>query len=244
MEQKNIQEIINRFPEPFKSATKLNSFSFDYKLNPGKDDHDFLKSQGYELFMGGDSAFYVRGLSNLNATSYGDWGTVYSDNFDEETIQGYCKSFYEFCRMYDEGIIRLLRITIYIDSIHYTYNDNIKSWQRYVNKTWEECENPLNAIEEHKTENNDYKKMMETQYSYLDKIDIEKYMKNCTSSRISDLIYAIERDYDDTELTDNDFLEGFIFNYCNEEEFVEYLTRRFGERIYISEVSYYTFGLN
>lgn len=144
MNQKNIQEILNRFPEPFKSVAKLNSFSFDYKLNHGKDDHDFLKSQGYELFMGQDCSFYVRGLSNLNATSYGDWGTVYSNLFNEEKIQQYCRSFYEFCRMYDEGIIKLWRINIYIDSIHYMYNDDTKIWKRYANNKWEECENPLN----------------------------------------------------------------------------------------------------
>lgn len=101
--------------------------------------------------------------------------------------------------------------------------------------------NPLNnEIMEQK---NDYNKIMQIQYSYLDKIDIEKYMKNCTSSRVSELMYAIERDYDYTELTDNDFLEGFIFNNCSEEEFIEYISRRFGKRLYVHEVSYYTFRL-
>ena len=67
----------------------------------------------------------------------------------------------------------------------------------------------------------EYEKDMAIQFGYLDQIDIEKYMKNCKSSKVGDLISAIERDYDDTDFTNNDFLEGCIFNRCNEEEFIE-----------------------
>ena len=51
----------------------------------------------------------------------------------------------------------------------------------------------------------EYEKEMAIQFGYLNQIDIEKYMKNCKSSKVGDLISAIERDYDDTEFTNNDF---------------------------------------
>lgn len=89
-----------------------------------------------------------------------------------------------------------------------------------------------------------YKDEMAIQYSYLDKIDIEKYMKHCTTGKVDDLISAIERDYNFTDFTNNDFLEGFIFNNCSEEEFVEYLEHRFGKRFHSREVSCHVFGLD
>lgn len=147
MEKKDIQikEIINSFPEPFKSAVKISGFKFDYVLNEGKSDHKYLENQGYELYMGGDCSYYVKGLPNLNATSYGDWGTIFSSLFKEEkTIDGYYKSFYIFCKMYEEGIIKLWRIHFYLDSVSYTYDDKIKKWKKYEEDSgWIDCENPL-----------------------------------------------------------------------------------------------------
>ena len=90
----------------------------------------------------------------------------------------------------------------------------------------------------------EYEKEMEIQFGYLDQIDIESYMRNCKSSKVGDLISAIERDYDDTDFTNNDFLEGYIFNRCNEEEFIEYLEKRYGKRFSTTEYSYHTFNLD
>ena len=87
----------------------------------------------------------------------------------------------------------------------------------------------------------EYEQQMKEQFKYLDQIDIERYMKNCTTNKIGELISAIERDYDNTEFTDNDFLEGCIFNWCSEEEFIEYLEKRYGKRFSSREVSYNTF---
>ena len=53
----------------------------------------------------------------------------------------------------------------------------------------------------------DYEQQMAEQFKYLDQIDIEKYMNNCTTGKVRELIFAIERDYDNTEFTDNDFLQ-------------------------------------
>ena len=90
----------------------------------------------------------------------------------------------------------------------------------------------------------EYEKEMAIQFGYLNQIGIEKYMKNCKSSKVGDLISAIERDYDDTEFTNNDFLEGCIFNRCNEEEFIEYLEKRYGKRFSTIEHTYHTFNLD
>ena len=90
----------------------------------------------------------------------------------------------------------------------------------------------------------EYDKEMAIQFSYLDQIDIEKYMKNCKSSKVGDLISAIERDYDDTDFTNNNFLEGCIFNRCNEEEFIEYLEKRYGKRFSTTEHTYHIFNID
>ena len=137
-----IEQIINSFSEPFKSAVKISRFNFDYELNKGKSDHEYLENQGYEIFMGGDCSCYVKGLPNLNVTSYGDWGTIYSSLFKEEKIDGYYKSFYVFCKMYEEGIVKLWRIHFYLDSVRYTYDDKTKTWKKFDDE-WVECENPL-----------------------------------------------------------------------------------------------------
>ena len=90
----------------------------------------------------------------------------------------------------------------------------------------------------------EYDKEMAKQYSYLDKIDIEKYMNECTTHLVSDLMDAIENDYNDTEFTNNDFLQGYIFCHMNECEFIEYLEKRYGKRFNWREHSYYTFSLD
>ena len=90
----------------------------------------------------------------------------------------------------------------------------------------------------------EYEKEMAIQFGYLDQIDIEKYMKNCKSSKVGVLISAIERDYNDTEFTNNDFLEGCIFNRCNEEEFIEYLEKRYRKRFSTTEHTYHIFNID
>jgi len=92
----------------------------------------------------------------------------------------------------------------------------------------------------------DYQATMEKQYEYLDKIDIEKYMLNCPSGSITDLMSSISYDYDDTELTNNDFLDGCIFNVCDEDEFIKYLQKRYGKQFHSHEclITFNTFSFN
>ena len=90
----------------------------------------------------------------------------------------------------------------------------------------------------------EYEEQMAEQFKYLDQIDIERYMNNCSTKKVGELISAIERDYDNTDFTDNDFLQGCIFNWCNEEEFIEYLEKRYGGRFSSQEYYYHTFSFN
>ena len=145
-----IKEIIETFEEPFRStALSCDIFSFDYKLNEGKNDHRYLKKHGYHCHMGDDCSYYVDGLKNLSPTSYGDWGTIFN-LFDEEKTEGYNKSFCEFCKMYEEGIVKLWRMRTFINSITYYYNDEEKTWKKCENFEWRECDNPLISNKENK----------------------------------------------------------------------------------------------
>ena len=141
---KTIKEIIDTFPEPFRSAAKRERLNFDYKLNPGKNDHEYLKRLGYEPFMGRDCSYYIKELRNLNPTSYGDWGSVYN-NSEEDIIDDVNKSFYMFCKMYEDGIVKLWRISLYMNGINYTYDDEDGNWLKYEDKDWRRCNNPLST---------------------------------------------------------------------------------------------------
>ena len=133
MTKEEISEVIETFPEPFKTAARKERFSFDYLLNKGRSDHAWLKEHGYEPIFGSDCSYYVAGLNGLNATSYGDWGSV-CNYWDEE-------SFDAFCQMYKEGIVRLWRITYYKNRQSYSYADG--NWKTYYNGEWIDCESPL-----------------------------------------------------------------------------------------------------
>ena len=141
----NIREVINKFPEPFKSTVeKVENFVFDYTLNEAKNDHDYLKECGYGITIRDDYSYNMTQLKNLFPSGYyGEWGTVYNDAYPEEMIDGYCQSFYEFCKMYDEGIVKLWRIRAYIDRTPYTYDDRKKTWEKFENDEWKECGNPM-----------------------------------------------------------------------------------------------------
>ena len=146
----DINKVIDTFPEPFKTVVKQGyEINFDYRLHEGKSDQEWLKRNNHEPKFCSDCSFFVYDFPGLSATSYGDWGVI-SDNKGkygkEERIDGYSKSFHAFCQMYEEGIVKLWRITLWIGDFWYTYDDELKIWQ--VNKNdgthkWCKCENPL-----------------------------------------------------------------------------------------------------
>lgn len=82
----------------------------------------------------------------------------------------------------------------------------------------------------------EYDKGMRANYAALDKIDIEKYLTNRPFNKLRDIMDEIETDYDDTELTNNEDLEGCIFNWLVEEEFADYLEKRYTGRFKSNEV--------
>lgn len=62
----SIEEIINSFPEPFRTAAKQARFSFDYTLKGDKSDHRWLKGHGYEAHMANDCSYYINNPPNLS----------------------------------------------------------------------------------------------------------------------------------------------------------------------------------
>lgn len=79
------------------------------------------------------------------------------------------------------------------------------------------------------------------QIATLDKIDFAKYFKEYEGVRFEDLMSLIEDDYNDTELSNNDVLEGYIFNLIEQEELIEYLKKRYKGRLQIYKYIYHTF---
>lgn len=131
---------MRQIKEPFKTVFEHideNDASIDYKAVG--DDHAFLRKRGYELWMGSDCSYFVKGLSGLSASSYGDWGT-YLHTLDKNN-----EALNIFLEMYEEGIIEPWRIRIYIDGQHYDYNDDSEKWSTHDRTTgkWVDCENPM-----------------------------------------------------------------------------------------------------
>ena len=83
----------------------------------------------------------------------------------------------------------------------------------------------------------DYEKNMEFQYETLDKIDFKPYIEEYKGKKFSDFISAIERDYDNTDVTNNDVLQGCIFNWLSEDEQTEYFEHRYGRSFRTYEVT-------
>lgn len=77
------------------------------------------------------------------------------------------------------------------------------------------------------------------QKEVLDKIDFLPYIKNAHNENILHLMFAVEKDYDNTELTNNEFLEGDTFNWISVDEFVSYLRERYPKNFDYYEVTEY-----
>lgn len=72
----------------------------------------------------------------------------------------------------------------------------------------------------------------------LDKIDFLPYIEKYKGKKLRDLMSAVEDDYDDTELTNNEVLEGYTFNWFDESEIIDYLEKRYPGEFRAQEVSY------
>lgn len=139
MTQEEIQKIIDTMPELFRTVIQMPSFSIDYKVPQGASDHAFFKEHGYESKMATDCTCYVPGLGGISLSSYGDWGTLYNDSKKNE-------SFELFLQMYEQKIIQLWRIRIYIHRngvvLSYDYSTN-HGWKMYNDESWVSVDSPI-----------------------------------------------------------------------------------------------------
>lgn len=71
-----------------------------------------------------------------------------------------------------------------------------------------------------------YLEEQKIQFDYLDKIDFKPYIKKYED--LDDLWYAVKNDYDNTPLSNNDFLQGCVFNRIGKFELSCYLLTRYG----------------
>ena len=85
---------------------------------------------------------------------------------------------------------------------------------------------------------NDYEKEYAVQKEALDKIDFLPYIEKYKGKRFWDLVSAVEDDYDNTELSNNEVLEGCIFNWYAEDEIIDYLQKRYPGKFRTTEICY------
>lgn len=89
---------------------------------------------------------------------------------------------------------------------------------------------------------NDYEKAMKVQYGALDKIDFEPYFEKYNGKDVYTLMDAVRDDYDESSLTKNPVLSGYIFNYLSINEFIEYLEKRYKKKFKTQTQTYRTFS--
>lgn len=77
----------------------LEGDTIDYKSIK---DHQYLNDLGFETRENSDCSFSVLGLPGISPTSWGNWGTLYLRDADDNTIL-------IFEKMYKQGIIKLWR---------------------------------------------------------------------------------------------------------------------------------------
>lgn len=139
MTQEETQKIIDTMPEPFRTVIQIPSFSIDYKVSEGANDHAFFKKHGYEATMAQDCTYYIPGLGGISLSSYGNWGTLYDGSKKNE-------SFELFLQMYEKKIIQLWRIRIYVHRngsvISYDYSTGC-GWKMYNGETWVSTDSPI-----------------------------------------------------------------------------------------------------
>lgn len=131
--------------EPFRTALeqrKKYKPSIDFKVKNCAD-HLWLKQHGYSIHVGRDCTCYVYdkegNLKNgLNASSYGDWG-IYYCTFDKNDE---CHDI--LMQMYEENVIDLWRICVYINHQVYDYDSDDDKWKTCTKEEgWHPCACPL-----------------------------------------------------------------------------------------------------
>lgn len=75
----------------------------------------------------------------------------------------------------------------------------------------------------------------------LDTIELLPYIERFKRKDLTELIHAIEDDYNNTELTNNEYLEGYIFNWLTVEEIIDYFQKRYPKEFKV--IAYYNYEL-
>ena len=76
----------------------------------------------------------------------------------------------------------------------------------------------------------------------LDSIDFSPYFDHIEHGKsVWPFFEEIEKKFDNTELTNNDILEGCIFNWLSESELIEYFEKRYPDVFRVVEVYQYIF---
>ena len=88
----------------------------------------------------------------------------------------------------------------------------------------------------------EYEAALAFTYRTLDAIDLIPYIKSSYSSE--ELMEKLRRKYNNSPLTNNNYMEGYLFNVINEVEFIEYLEKRYPDKFHTTEVISYIIDWN
>lgn len=131
-------EKLELLKEPFRTAYQ-NGDSIDYQTNPHSKigDHGYVEKYGYHSEMHSDCSYSAPGLRGFSLSSYGNWGTVYTRDLDDEGKE-------IFFNMIEENIIKPWRIRAYVQGDCFDYEDG-DGWKTYDKELgWHECQCPYN----------------------------------------------------------------------------------------------------
>lgn len=129
-------ERLELLKEPFRTAYQ-NGDSIDYQTNPNSKigDHSYVEKYGYYSEMHSDCSYSAPGLHGFSLSSYGNWGTVYTRDLDDEGKE-------IFFNMIKENIIKPWRIRTYINGDTFDYEDG-DGWKTYNKELgWYKCQCP------------------------------------------------------------------------------------------------------
>ncbi len=172
------QEIL-LLKEPFRTAYRTGS-SIDYKVKPnGPNDHDYAKKHGFKTEMHSDCSFSASGIPGFSFSSYGNWGTVYTDDLDDKGKE----IFFELLK---DGIIEPWRIRTYTDKGSFNYVDG-DGWKTYDKELgWINCPSPY-------VDNKEISNCECDEVRVGDKVEIsskkDKTSKTCVITEIHELVH-------------------------------------------------------
>ncbi len=76
----------------------------------------------------------------------------------------------------------------------------------------------------------------------LDSVDFSPYLEYIEKGKnVWTLIRIIENDFNNTELVNNDILDGCIFNWLSESEIIEYFEKRYPDKFITMAYTEYRF---